>query len=280
MNSRYIFLDIDGTLYSNALGAIPDSAEDALKKARKNGHKIFLCTGRSLAENSKYLNYDVDGFILGAGSMIYAGGKRIYDHPIVTRDITRIKKAIQKAGLGYSLEGGAGVYCDEKGYESLLWYFSGGAADRQTRIERAMNNCVYPEKFGSEDSDKIYKICAFGKAFDPGYEVLKENLEAPYILTKSLELVQDDYGCGEVTDGRITKGTAIAHVLAYYNAESFDAIGIGDSGNDIPMLKACGIGIAMGNGQQECKDAADYVTGDILDDGIRNAFLHFGLIDE
>ena len=278
MSSKYIFLDIDGTLFSQKLGATPPSAEDALKKARANGHKIFLCTGRSLAESSRYLNYKVDGFILGAGSMVYAGGKRIYDDPIPARDVTRIKKRIRQSGLGYSLEGGVGVYADPHGYERLLWYFAGGSEDPEVQKQRAMENCTYPEKFGSEDSDNIYKICALGSKWDERYDVLKKKLEEPYILTPSVDL--DGFSCGEITNRNITKATGIEKVLGYYNAESFDAIGVGDSANDIPMLKACGIGIAMGSGSEAAKEAADYVTTGILDDGIRNAFLHFGLIDD
>jgi len=45
------------------------------------------------------------------------------------------------------------------------------------------------------------------------------------------------------------------------------------------MLSYCGVSIAMGNGAESVKAIADYVTKDILDDGICHAFKHFGLID-
>ncbi len=277
---KYVFLDIDGTLYSPKLGKIPDSALDAMQKARANGHKIFLCTGRSLAEVSKYLNYDVDGFILGAGSMVYADGRRIFDQPIPTRDISRIKKVIHKLNLGYSLEGSAGAYCNPSGYESLLWYFSGGETDRDKQIEKAMENCTYPETFGTEEDDDIYKICAFGTHWLPVYEKLAEKLEEPYVLTKTMELFEEEFCIGEITNGEITKATGIDHVLEHYDAEDFNAIGIGDSANDIPMLQKCGMGIAMGNATPETKEIANYVTTDILEDGLKNAFIYCGLIEE
>ena len=44
------------------------------------------------------------------------------------------------------------------------------------------------------------------------------------------------------------------------------------------MIKHCGIGVCMGNGTDEVKAAADYVTTDIDDDGIYNACKHFNLI--
>lgn len=276
---KYIFLDVDGTLFSPKLGDIPESAKEALALARAAGHKIFLCTGRSLAEVSRYLNADVDGFILGAGSMIYADGKRIYDDPIPSRDVTRIKKTIRRHNLGYCLEGAAGGYCDEKGYEALLWYFSGGVEDRQTRIEKCMENGTYPEKFGSEENDSIYKICAFGPGWEPDYETLSKDLESPYVLTKVHEDTEEHFCIGEITNSRIDKATGVNKVLEHYNAEAFQAYGFGDSANDIPMLKACGHGIAMGNGAAVIKEIADYVTTDILEHGLWNGFVHYGLIE-
>lgn len=278
-NTKFIFLDVDGTLFSQSLGGIPDSAAEALRLARLAGHKIFLCTGRSLAEVSRYLNEDVDGFVLGAGAMVYADHKCIYDHPIVVGDVTRIKRAIHECGFGYSLEGSAGAYCNGKGYEALLWYFSGGEKDRTKQIANCMENCTYPEKFGSEDDDPIYKICVFGEDWADIRKKVKKKLEEPYIITKSFESKEKHFIISEITDKNITKATGIRHVLEHYGAESFNAYGFGDSANDIPMFRACAYGVAMGNGSKEIKEAADYITDDILENGIWNAFVHFGLIE-
>lgn len=275
---KYIFLDIDGTLYSPKLGKIPESALKAIAIARQNGHKIFLCTGRSLAEVAKYLNEDVDGFILAAGAMVYCEGKRIYDHPIDTGSITRLKRQIDAFGLGYSLEGSAGAYFSRKGYESILWYFGGGETDRKKLIEKADANCSYPETFGNEENDQIYKVCAFGTVWNPVYEKLRNKLEKPFVLTKVMELSDPPFCIGEITNGKITKADGIHQILDHYQADSFEAVGIGDSGNDIPMLQACGLGIAMGNATEETKEAADYVTSDILNDGIWNAFKYAEVI--
>lgn len=273
---KYIFLDIDGTLFSTTIGRIPESALEAMKLARENGHKLFLCTGRSLAEVSKYLNADVDGFVLGAGSMVYADGKRIYDRPIDASSIARIKHTIHSFGLGYSLEGSAGAYCSPAGYESLLKYFSGGSTDRNEQIQICMDNCTYPETFGSEENDSIYKVCAFGTKWNPIYPKLEKALEYPFILTKAMEL--PNFVIGEITDRNISKANGIEQILLHYNAEEFDAVGIGDSANDIPMLKKCAISIAMGNSTPETKEAAGYVTTDILKHGIWNAFVHYDII--
>lgn len=278
MHRKLIFLDIDGTLYSTKTGSIPSSAQKAIQLARKNGHKIFLCTGRALSEVQKYLNYKIDGFILGAGGMVYADGKQIYNHPIAQEDVTRIKKRILKSGLGYCLEGAAGSYCSKGAYEKLLIYFSGGETDRNKQIELCLENGTYPETFEAEEVDQIYKICAYGDAWDNKYKDLESMLEKPFILTLAVNHPDENLCIAEVTNSKVNKGNAIEKILEHYNEESFNAIGVGDSANDIPMFEVCGTSIAMGNAADEAKEKADYITTDILDDGIYNAFKHFELI--
>ena len=53
----------------------------------------------------------------------------------------------------------------------------------------------------------------------------------------------------------------------------------GDGENDIPMIRFAGIGVAMGNGGEKVKAAADYVTDSVDNDGIEKALRHFGMID-
>ena len=67
-------------------------------------------------------------------------------------------------------------------------------------------------------------------------------------------------------------------ILARYGLTAEEAIAFGDSENDLEMLRAAGIGVAMGNGTPEALEAADYVTGDCDDDGLLHALEHFGLI--
>ena len=57
-----------------------------------------------------------------------------------------------------------------------------------------------------------------------------------------------------------------------------NSIAVGDSGNDLEMIKAAGVGVCMGNGSDDVKAAADLVTTDVNDDGIYNAFVKLGLI--
>ena len=59
-----------------------------------------------------------------------------------------------------------------------------------------------------------------------------------------------------------------------------EAVAFGDGGNDIAMLRAVGTGVAMGNAGDNVKAAADLVTTDVDNDGIWNACVELGLIEQ
>ena len=75
-----------------------------------------------------------------------------------------------------------------------------------------------------------------------------------------------------------SKATVIQAVCEKLGIDREDTYAFGDSVNDLDMLKYAAYGIAMGNGTPEAKAAADYVTDDLLEDGIYNACAHFALI--
>ena len=59
-----------------------------------------------------------------------------------------------------------------------------------------------------------------------------------------------------------------------------DTVAFGDSMNDIEIIQAAGIGVAMGNALETLKEAADYVTSDIGEAGVWKACVALGLIEE
>mgnify|MGYP003552179450 CR=1 FL=1 len=83
---------------------------------------------------------------------------------------------------------------------------------------------------------------------------------------------------GEITAKGITKATGIATVLDMYGADLSDSYVFGDSSNDLEMIRLCPNSTAMGNGTEEVKNAADFVTSHCDEDGIARALKHYGLI--
>ena len=74
------------------------------------------------------------------------------------------------------------------------------------------------------------------------------------------------------------KAQGIRRMLERWNISIDETMAFGDGGNDISMIQAAGIGVAMGNASENVKAAADYVTRDCEDDGIFAACEHFALI--
>ena len=77
----------------------------------------------------------------------------------------------------------------------------------------------------------------------------------------------------------VGKDTSLEILLRAKGLTPANLMACGDGWNDLPMIRLAGMGVAMGNGTDEAKAAADYVTADIDDDGIAKALRHFGLID-
>ena len=62
-------------------------------------------------------------------------------------------------------------------------------------------------------------------------------------------------------------------IIRHFGIRLEDTLAFGDGGNDIPMLRHAGIGIAMGNARDEVKAAARYVTDTVDEDGIAKGIM-------
>lgn len=76
----------------------------------------------------------------------------------------------------------------------------------------------------------------------------------------------------------VDKGTGLCEMVNFYGLNPSCTVAFGDGGNDIPMLRRAGIGVAMGNACENVKDHADFITGTVDDDGIKYALQYLGII--
>jgi Cof subfamily protein (haloacid dehalogenase superfamily) len=79
----------------------------------------------------------------------------------------------------------------------------------------------------------------------------------------------------EINSREATKGNALKKLAAYLGIPLNETMAFGDDRNDITMLQAAGVGVAMGNAGEEVKRAADYVTDDCNSSGVAHAMKHF-----
>lgn len=275
---KYIFFDIDGTLLDKEKG-IANSTVKALALAKKKGNKIFINTGRSLAElGTSFRKFNFDGFVCAAGSYIKIADDLIFDKEIDRKEVLNIIGLLDELRINFGLEG-----------ESFTYFTDPVYAGYRERIYEAIKGVLDYEPNGYEP---------YHYAIQPAYvRKIKDYLEAPTKINKFLLYAKDSkdldrlerclpesfdlikYGTfAELINKGINKATGIDLVIDYYEADIKDSVAIGDSLNDLDMLRHAGIGVAMGNSVKEVKEAADFVTDHIQEDGIYKAMEKLDLI--
>ena len=122
-DKKAVFFDADGTICDMEKG-VPDSAVESIKKLIANGHQAWLCTGRSRAFVSWYLEQiPFTGIISACGATIEKDGKRLYNNE-KTPEIAKLSvEILRKYGLIPVMEGADYMYYDKDEYTTdVNWY--------------------------------------------------------------------------------------------------------------------------------------------------------------
>ena len=108
---KLLFFDIDGTLLSEKTHTVPQSAKEALKKAKENGHLIFINTGRPISTIDQEIHdLNPDGYICGCGTYITYHDQVIYHHQLSKERCKEIASLIKKYEIDAVLESKDHVY--------------------------------------------------------------------------------------------------------------------------------------------------------------------------
>lgn len=256
---KAIFFDIDGTLVSFETHRIPESTMRTLQQLKDNGILLFIATGRSRDGLSVLEDFPFDGYVTMNGQYCYEqDGTVVYENTIAREALMLLKQELEKRPFpcGFEMpDGKIFNYRDE----------------RVDAVHAITLNDDQPagDITGIEDK-KVYQVMAF----------LNEEEEK--------EVMSKLPGCTSARwyptfcdispiGGTKVKGMDIfAKQFGFTMAET---MAFGDGGNDLTMLEHASIGIAMDNGVKTLKEAADYITDDVDQDGIRNACIHYHLIE-
>ena len=257
---KIVITDIDQTLFSHNTNKVPQSAIDAFKKLQERGIKVFLCSGRNkyLIRKSGVLDYvKPDGYIVMNGAAVIINDKIIYSYPIPSNVVDALIKFSKRLRFGLTLieetEGHIN-YIDERVISAHEKY--------GTRFPQ-------PRSFPDHYDRVVYQAICFCDELD-------ESLFLPHI--KGAKSARWDEYAVDIMPEDSDKSKGVLALLTYLNLKPENCLAIGDGNNDIEVLQFSGIGVAMGNANQKVKDAADYVTDDIDNDGWAKAMKHFNLI--
>ncbi|WP_455538544.1 Cof-type HAD-IIB family hydrolase [Terrisporobacter sp.] len=255
---KILFFDIDETLLSHKTFTIPESTKNALKKAKENGHLIFINTGRTkslIGDDIKELGFD--GYVCGCGTYIEVDNKVLYNNSVDQEKYNYILNALKKYKLNAVLEGEEAIYVDEILEDDLLL----------SNLKK-QDYPIKPYDLENMKFSKMFIRYNDNKYIDDFCEDIKEIFD--YI----------DYGSGtrELVPIGHSKGSGIDFLVDYFDIDMEDTFAFGDSNNDIPMLECVKNSVVMGNGNPDLFEKATFVTKNIDEDGIEHAMKYFNII--
>lgn len=258
---KAIFFDMDGTLVAHPEGIVPDSAKEALHRARKNGVKTFLATGRHKLEmdgSPMLKGVEIDGFAALNGHYCYLNDEVIWKKCLDHGDMAFLLDCIRKNPMSCIFEEENAIY--------------GNYLDAELKEVLASYSVMVKEfrSLGHLEEHDFYQLIPL--CDEETLELLLQGM--PHTLGANWGKYMNDM---IPKDGG--KVVGIERFLQHFGFDWDEVMAFGDGLNDMEMLKAAHLSVAMGNGHPDLKKAADYVTADVHEDGVYLAMRHFGLLD-
>ncbi|MFY1046097.1 Cof-type HAD-IIB family hydrolase [Chryseobacterium sp. GP-SGM7] len=259
-NIKAVFFDIDGTLFSLKTKSVPESTQNALKILRKKGIKVIIATGRSINDLHHINHLEFDGFLtFNGGYCMTVDGKVLFRQAIHSEDIKNLIIYSEKSAIGFSLMYEDKVRISHRSPQVLELY------------EHV--NLPVPPLYNKEipDFENVLQVNVFiGPESEDSFmqEVMPNSLSSRWTPLFA-----------DVNPGGISKQNGVQQFCNYFDIDISETMAFGDGGNDISMLKFVKIGVAMGNAGDNVKEAADFVTDGVDDNGVESALIHFGMLD-
>ena len=268
---KLVFLDIDGTLISKGQ-KMSEKTIQALRQADDNGHILCICSGRTYCELPDGMKR-FDGVVSAAGACVMWKNEILLAEYLSEREKEQVAELLEQADAIYTLEGFDTLYMKREIYDSFIKRLANGGEDGR-RTLGLLQRRTFCEEIGK--TDRVHKFSFFYAGKDN--EWFRERLNAWGMNVAAFSQGDTRGNCGEITKTAFTKGSALRYLSGYLGIPIEDTIAIGDSENDLEMIRAAGTGIAMGNASDNVKEAADDVTRCVEEDGVYHAFQKYGLI--
>ena len=262
MKYKLIAMDLDGTL-NNDQKTIDPPTRQALMAAQRAGIRLALASARPLPglyRERDALDIAAYGGILMAyngGAIVDAAtGDQLSRTAMPMQDARRVLRMLESMPVTPILDDGRIFYVTDRG---------GFKVDYECRNNRM--DCVEVSNLADWLSFAPYKILM---SADPGrIKAIQAQIAAG--LPDGLTVVQTAPFYLEVIPSSVNKGVGLLAACRAIGANPAEAIAFGDSENDIEMLRAAGVGVAMANADDDVKAAADRVTLSNNENGIAAA---------
>lgn len=263
---RLLVLDVDGTV-TDGRHEIPEATRQAVRRVREAGIRVMLATGRRYRDTlpvAAALGIDAP-LVTASGALVKAPPTHVTLHRAEFRAgvIERVVGTIVAAGhepvlYTDSYDHGFDFHCRRcdlppagepgRGLQEYLARNAGLA-----RVQPDLHEALPPGVFA-------------GFAMGPRDEMLalESALDTAFPGELSVHVIQSpryrDWLC-EIAPAGVTKWSGIMAVARDWGLSAAEICAVGDDVNDLPMIRAAGLGVAMGNAVAEVRAAADRVVG-------------------
>jgi Cof subfamily protein (haloacid dehalogenase superfamily) len=261
---RLIAIDLDDTLLTDGLEITPRNRE-AIRRAGERGVRITFATGRMFRSAVRFaedLGLDIP-LITYQGALIKDSrtGRVHYYQPLSLAYARLIIDRVKRCGYHVN------AYLDDELYvEKTTAEAEGYASVAGVDIHQVGDL----QRFLKTDPIKVLVISR---------EELLDRLArdlAP-VLGENVHVTKSKPNFLEFLHPRATKACGLAALAQNFGLGRKEVVAIGDSFNDLEMIRFAGLGVAMGNAREEVKAAADYVAPGNNEDGVADVIERFVL---
>ena len=261
---RLVVVDLDGTARSRRLGITP-GVRDAVAAARALGVRVCVATGRMWRSAEPWirgLGVDPPAILYNGGQVLdFETGYTLYERRLPAADA---RAALQLIGRDPELQ--PHLYVDDRvvveRHHPLTEAFT---------ADDGLTADVVPS-FEPLLATDPHKILIIGP--EPRIEMLQRTVRSAGL---PVHAVQSEPVYLEILPPGVSKGEALGAACEALAISLPETIAIGDNWNDLEMIEAAGLGVAMGHAPVGVRAKADYVCGTAEEEGVREVIERFVL---
>lgn len=266
MEISLLAMDLDGTALLEDHKTFTPRLYAALSAAARKGVAIVPTTGRQYAMLPPAVHTGADWenlCVLCNGGEVRRlhTGELLEVHYIEADTAGQIVEIAARMGLSVELSAGGLLYLTreswdmQREHEDVLCFHLNNILTTRGRTVSALEEVLNQPELALDKVNLPY----IPEALRAGVEALLKNAPVSFAWSSPHSV--------EITHSQATKANGMLTACRILGVDPAHTMAIGDSGNDIPMLRAAALGVAMGNATREVKDAADAVTASNMEDG-------------
>ena len=261
-NIRAIFLDFDWTLFDHKTRSFNEKGIYGLNKVHDKGIKLIINSARSYYALKNLKTFELiplDGFIVANGGAAMIDGKCLYANFFNNKIKNEFINLLDENNYSYNLVGQFDTYIKNTNEDLVKSFYEVFYEPYPKDISTYKNEDILAvQVFCKEDNESLIKT------FCQKYNLLFNRFAENNV---------------EITSKEFLKSEGVKAIYDYLRLSKEEAMAFGDDVNDIPMFNSVKYSVCLGNGKEEAKKQAFYVTDTIENDGLYKALKHFELVD-